>query len=118
MLLQKFSELENKIANMTAISDKIEGLEKELIKRNPTPVERLEMRSLDSFPFSQKLTDYWSDKTGKYDVMGKDKQPNEYTLKKDDIDSDYSDANIKKSFSVPDSEYEEEDIDGYSEEQV
>ena len=64
MLLQKLTDLESRMANMTAISDKIEGLEQEIIKRNPTPVEKLEMRSLSSAPFNQKLTDYWADKEG------------------------------------------------------
>lgn len=117
MLLQKFSELESRIANMTAISDKIEGLEKEIIKRNPTPVEKLEMRSLDSFPFNQKLTDYWAEKEGPYDVMNQ-KKPKEYVLKKDDVDYDYTDASIKKTFSAPDDEYDEDEIDDYQEKDI
>ena len=76
-----------------------EVLEKEIIKRNPTPVEKLEMRSLDSFPFNQKLTDYWAEKEGPYDVMGNDKKK-EYVLTKDDIDADFSPTNIKQSFNV------------------
>ena len=111
MLLQKLSDLESRIASMDAVSAKIETLEKEIIKRNPTPVEKLEMRSLSSFPYSQKLTDYWADKEGAYDVMNK--EPEEYTLTKDEIDTTYSEPDIKKSFGVtPDdeNEYEEEDI--------
>jgi hypothetical protein len=117
MLLQKLSDLENKLTNMTSISDKIETLEKEIIKRNPTPVEKLEMRSLSSFPFNQKLTDYWADKEGAYDVMGKDKENKEYVLTKNDVDSDYSDASIKKSFSSEDNPYDVETIDDYEEEE-
>lgn len=118
ILLNKLSALEVQVANMDRIGAKIEDLEKEIIKRNPTPVEKLEMRSLDSYPYSQKLTDYWADKKGAYDVMdnGQEKKPKEYILTKDDVDSGYSDANIKKSFSVND--YDEEDIDGYSEEEI
>lgn len=107
-LMQKLNDLESRIANMDSVSNKIEALEKEIIKRNPTDVEKLEMRSLSSFPYSQKLTDYWADKEGQYDVMNN--EPEEYTLTKDDVDADYSDANIKKSFSVKPEEYEEEDI--------
>jgi len=114
MLLQKLNDLEARIANMTAISDKIEGLEKEIIKRNPTPVEKLEMRSLSSAPFNQKLTDYWADKEGAYDVM--DKKPKEYILTKNDVDSTYSDAGIRKTFSVEDNPYDEESIKDYDEE--
>ena len=113
MLLQKLSDLETRIASMDAITNKMEGLEKEIVKRNPTPVEKLEMRSLSSFPFNQKLTDYWADKEGQYDVMNKQKK--EYVLTRDDVDADYSEANIKNSFSSQDSPYEEEDIQDYNE---
>jgi hypothetical protein len=40
---------------MDKITNKIENLEQEIIKRNPTEVEKLEMRSLNSFPYSQKI---------------------------------------------------------------
>lgn len=110
MIMQQLKNLEARVANMDKVSGKIEDLEKEIIKRNPTPVEKLEMRSLSSYPYSQKLTDYWADKEGAYDVM--DKQKKEYVLTKDDVDADYSDANIKKSFTVKpeQNDYEEEDV--------
>ena len=108
MLLQKLTDLESRIASMDAVSSKIEALEKEIVKRNPTPVEKLEMRSLSSYPYSQKLTDYWADKEGAYDVM--DNKKDEYTLTQDDIDTTYSEPDIKKSFGVTPDEYEEEDI--------
>jgi hypothetical protein len=117
MLLQKLSDLESRLANMTAITDKIEGLEQEIIKRNPTPVEKLEMRSLSSQPFNQKLTDYWADKEGAYDVMGNN-EPKEYVLKKDDVDATYSDASIQKSFNTNINDFEEEDIPDYDEEDI
>jgi hypothetical protein len=109
-LLQKLSDLEARIARMDAVNAKIEDLEKEIIKRNPTPVEKLEMRSLSSFPYSQKLTDYWADKEGAYDVMGKENEPKEYTLTQDDVDTTYSEPDIKKSFTVNPEDFEEEDI--------
>jgi hypothetical protein len=108
VLMNKLSDLEAKLARMDAVTAKIDGLEKEIIKRNPTPVEKLEMRSLSSYPYSQKLTDYWSDKEGAYDVMHKDDKPKEYVLTKDDINSTYSDSSIRNSFDADD--YEEEDI--------
>lgn len=110
MLLQKFSDLESRVSNITNIANKIENLEQEIIKRNPTPVEKLEMRSLNSYPFNQKLTDYWGEKEGMYDVMGKNEKPKEYILTKDDVDSTYSDSTIKQSFSAPENPYTEEDI--------
>lgn len=108
ILLNKLSDLESRIARMDSVSAKIEELEKEIIKRNPTPVEKLEMRSLSSFPYSQKLTDYWADKEGAYDVM--DNKKEEYVLKQGDIDYDYSEPDIKKSFSINTDDFEEEDI--------
>lgn len=110
MLLQKLSDLETRIANMDAISAKINDLEQEIVKRNPTPVEKLEMRSLSSFPYSQKLTDYWAEKQGQYDVMGKEDKPEEYVLTQDEVDTTYSEPEIKKSFSISKDDYEEEDI--------
>jgi hypothetical protein len=113
LLLQKLTDLESRVANMDKITSKIEGLEKEIIKRNPSPVEKLEMRSLSSFPYSQKLTDYWADKEGAYDVMNNGNKKKEYVLTKDDVDSDYSDSSIKKTFTAG-----PEDNDGYEEEEI
>jgi hypothetical protein len=118
MLLQKLSDLESRIASMDALSTKIEDLEQEIVKRNPTPVEKLEMRSLSSAPFNQKLTDYWADKEGAYDVMGNDKKPKEYVLTKDDVDSTYSDSGIRKTFAIDDNPYDEESIKDYDEEDI
>lgn len=108
-LMQKLSDLEVRLSKMDDVTAKIDGLEKEIIKRNPTPVEKLEMRSLSSYPYSQKLTDYWSEKEGPYDVMNQEKQK-EYVLTKNDVDSNYSDSQIKNSFDAKSNDYEEEDI--------
>jgi hypothetical protein len=110
MLLQKLADLENRLGNMDKVTAKIDALEKEIVKRNPTPVEKLEMRSLDSYPFNQKLTDYWAEKEGPYDVMNKEKEKEEYVLTNDDVDSAYNDVDIKKSFDIEDNPYEEEEI--------
>lgn len=109
-LMNKLADLETRLSRMDSVANKIEDLEKEIVKRNPTPVEKLEMRSLSSYPYNIKLSDYWSEKEGQYDVM--DKQPKEYILTKDDIDNDFSDSKIRDSFDTPleDQEYEEEDI--------
>jgi hypothetical protein len=109
LLMKKLEDLESRIASMDAVSGKIDALEKEIVKRNPTNVEKLEMQSLHSGPYTQKLTDYWADKHGAYDVMGNDKKE-EYVLDKDTVDYDYSENDIKQSFAVKPDEYEEEDI--------
>jgi hypothetical protein len=106
-LLDKFSDLERRVAAMDSISNKIETLEKEIVKRNPTPVEKLEMRSMSSFPYNIKLTDYWKDVNG-YEATSPEKEQ-EFVLTKDDVDSGFSDSSIKSSFNVPD-DYEEEDV--------
>jgi len=106
-LLNKFNDLEQRVAAMDSITSKIDTLEKEIVKRNPTPVEKLEMRSMDSFPYNIKLTDYWKDVPG-YDATS-EKKPEEYILRKDDVDTGIVDASIKKTFDVPE-DYEEEDV--------
>jgi hypothetical protein len=110
-LLQKLTNLEARVASMSKLNDKIDGLEREFIKRNPTPVEKLEMRSLSSAPFNQKLGDYWSEKEGAYDVMNTEKKPKEYILTKDDVNVGYNDATIQKSFSPK--SYDEENLGEY-----
>ena len=92
-LLGNFNSLSDQVTGMDQVIDKIEGLEKEIEKRNPTPVERLEMRSLDSFPYSVKLTDYWADKEGYNDG----EEEKDYTITQKDVD-DYSKTDIEKSF--------------------
>ena len=111
LLLQKLTDLESRISSMDAVSGKIDALEKEIVKRNPTPLEKLDVQVKKSFPYSQRLEDYWADK-GDY-INGEDKEPEEYTLTQDEIDTTYSEPDIKKSFAVrPDDENEftEEDI--------
>jgi len=108
-LLSKLSDLEKRLERMDSLTAKIDGLENEIVKRNPTPVEKLELRSLSSFPYNQKLTDYWGQKHDGYDIGGQEKEK-EYTLTNDDVNYDYSDLNVKQSFSVDDNSYEEEDI--------
>jgi len=104
-LLSMVSKLENQLKSMEQISSKIDSLETELEKRAPTPEEKIEMRSLDSYPYSVKLTDFWSSQEGQYDIVDKeDKEPKEYVLTQDDIDADYSSADVKSSF-------DEEDMD-------
>jgi len=101
-LLSKLGDLESQVTDMDGVINKIDDLEKEIERRNPTPVERLEMRSMDSFPYSVKLTDYWKDKEG-YDTS---EPEDEYTLTQSDVDN-FEDKEIRDSFQVDD----EEEID-------
>lgn len=114
-LMGALDQLDQKMSSMDGITNKIDNLENELEKRAPTPDEKLEMRSLDSYPYNLKLTDFWSEKEGQYDVMGvndkndTEEKSEEYTLTTDDINSDYNETSIKSTFNDS-NEYEEEDI--------
>ena len=106
-LMGMIGNLENQINSMDKISTKIDDLESELQKRAPTPEEKIEMRSLDSYPYNMKLTDFWANQKGQYDIIPDEEK--EYVLDKESIDSDYSDASVKDSFDS-DNDYEEEDF--------
>ena len=111
-LMGMVSKLESQLGDINSIGAKIDNLENELEKRAPTPEEKIEMRSLDSYPYNLKLTDFWKTQDGKYDVMGSEESegtPKEYTLTKDDVDSDYSESQIKGSLDNT-NPYEEEDV--------
>lgn len=113
-LMGMVGKLEAQLNDVNSIGAKIDNLENELEKRAPTPEEKIEMRSLDSYPYNLKLTDFWKTQEGKYDVLSNDEEegtPTEYTLTKDDVDSDYSEAQIKSSLDDTMGGYEEEDID-------
>ena len=101
-LLGKLSDLESQVGGMDQVIGKIDDLEKEIEKRNPTPVERLEMRSMDSFPYSVSLTDFWSDKEG-YEAT---EEETEYTLTQSDVDN-YDKKEIRDSFTSHNEEDEE-----------
>jgi hypothetical protein len=61
------------------------------------------MRSLSSYPYNLKLTDFWSEKEGNYDVMNQDKDgEKEYVLTQDDVDRDFNPMEIKDSFKDED----------------
>jgi len=103
-LTDKLSNLEAQLTKMDTIASKISKLEQDV----KTPEEKLELRSLDSYPFNMKLTDYWNEKAAKnkhYNITGGestiDGEEKEYRLTQKDID-DYNDVDIKKSF-VPES---------------
>ena len=109
-LLGMVDNLESQLSSMSSISNKIDSLENELEKRAPTPEEKIEMRSLDSYPYNLKLTDFWADKDGQYDVMGSNDEveDKEFVLTQKDVDDSYSQGEIKNSFD--ENPYEEEDI--------
>jgi hypothetical protein len=94
-LFKQLGDLETKLHNMDNIVNKLNSLEDKIEKYRPkTPEERLELRSLDSGPYSQKLTDFFVDKQEDMVKSGK----NEYILTTDDVEN-FTDDEIKQSFS-------------------
>jgi hypothetical protein len=93
-LFKHLQDLESKLTNMDQIVNKLNDLEAKVEKyRVKTPEEKLELRSLDSGPFNQKLSDFFEDKEIDLEKSGK----NDYVLTKNDVE-EYSPIDIKKSF--------------------
>ena len=94
-LFGRLDDLAGKLSQMDTVINKIDmlGAKVETMKE-PTPQEKLEMRSLDSYPFSQNPNEFFSQKKLEMDRSGK----NEYIIKKSDI-SDYSDGEMRGSFN-------------------
>jgi hypothetical protein len=79
---------------MDGIMTKLNDLEAKVEKyREKTPQEKLELRTLDSGPFNQKLSQFFDDKEEDMEKTGK----NEYVLTQDEVE-DYSPNEIKKTF--------------------
>jgi hypothetical protein len=93
-LFKHLDDLESKLANMDQIVSKLNDLEAKVEKYRPkTPEEKLELRSLDSGPYNQKLSQFFEDKQEDLEKTGK----NEYILTQDEVE-EYSPIEIKKSF--------------------
>lgn len=93
-LFQHLTDLESKLGEMDGIMTKLNDLEAKVEKyREKTPQERLELRTLDSGPFNQKLSQFFDDKEEDMEKSGK----NEYVLTQDEVE-DYSPNEIKKTF--------------------
>jgi len=94
-VFNKLGELETKLGEMDNVIAKIDQLSSEIEKTRPkTPVEKLELRSLDSYPFSQNPSEFFNNKQEEMRASGK----NEYILTKNDIEN-YGKYEIMKSFN-------------------
>ena len=83
-------------------NSEITDLKAELQKRVPTQTERLNMRSLDTYPYNVSPEDYWKNKEaqGGYEARYDNNQPEEkkeLAITNNDINN-YSDSDIEKSF--------------------
>jgi hypothetical protein len=98
-LFGQINRLESKLAEMDKIFDKLTSMERTIEKyREKTPEEKLELRTYDSYPFNQKLSDFFDDKKVEMEKSGK----NEYVLTTDDI-TEINPDEIKNTFN-PDEE--------------
>jgi hypothetical protein len=94
----KLNDLESKLAQMDQVMAKIDQLGATVEANKPkTEVEKLEMRSLDSFPFNEKPQEFFAHKQGEMRASGK----NEYVLTKDDVEN-YPVDQIRSSFNQED----------------
>lgn len=114
--LDKLDFIQNKLGQIDQITTKIESLENEIEERNPTPVEKLELSSLTSFPYNTKLSNYFDDLNNDIHYQVEPNQitpqnsPNEisnevpseteqtYELSDEDIKNGYNENEIKRSF--------------------
>jgi hypothetical protein len=93
-LFSQLSNLESKLGEMDSIMNKLNSLEMKIEKsREKTPQEKLELRTYDSYPFNQKLSDFFEDKKEDMEKTGK----HDYVLTTDDV-TDLNVADIKNSF--------------------
>lgn len=97
-VIEKFTDA------IEANDQKIEDLKKEFAKRNPTAEETLNLRSLASYPFSERPDEYWKKQQAEHpnynvisnnDVSTADEQK-EFEIKKSDVDN-FSERDILKS---------------------
>jgi hypothetical protein len=107
-LMTKFEALQTSLSKIDTVSNEIQSMKKDI--QSQRPKEKLELRSLDSYPFNVKLTDYWNDEKIKanYEINGgtPDAESPDGEVKVWKLDpneaKDFSTVDIKKSF-VPES---------------
>jgi hypothetical protein len=107
-LFAQIDKLEQKLATMDTIFDKLNAIDSKVEKyREKTPEEKLELRTYDSYPFNQKLSQFFDDKQVEMEKSGK----NDYVLTTDDV------ANINPN-EIKDTFYtSSNDKDDYTDEQ-
>ena len=96
----KLNDLESKLGEMNQVIAKIDELGSKVEQMKPkSPEEKLEMRSLDSYPFNQNPQQFFAQKQPEMQASGK----NEYILTKDD----YSNSMIKDTFKADEEQQDE-----------
>jgi len=93
-LFNQLNDLQSKLGEMDNIMNKLNSLENKIEKyREKTPQEKLELRTYDSYPFNQKLSQFFDDKQEEMEKTGK----NDYVLTSDEV-TDINVNDIKNSF--------------------
>ena len=93
---------------MDQIIDKLNNIETKIEKyRVKSPEEKMELRSLDSGPFNQKLSQFFQEKEDEFEESGKE----QYILTPTEIEN-YSQPEIKRSFSAFEDD-EQNDVSGF-----
>jgi len=96
MMFKQLEGLQSKLSEMEGLVSKLNDIEEKIEKYRPKSAqEKLELRSLDSGPFHQKLTDFFDDKQEDMEKSGK----NEYVLTSDEVEQIVP-SEIKKSFDT------------------
>jgi hypothetical protein len=93
-LFSQLDNLQSKLGEMDNVMNKLNSLEAKIEKyREKTPQEKLELRTYDSYPFNQKLSQFFDDKSEEMEKTGK----NDYVLTSDEV-QDINVNDIKNSF--------------------
>ncbi len=83
--------INNLLSKVDSNNSEIESLKAEFEKRNPTQTEKLNLRSLDSYPFNVKPNEFWAEKAkqGGYETYADNDEPTtkEYVITNDDVDN-------------------------------
>jgi hypothetical protein len=94
MMFKQIEDMQNKLNSMDQVFEKLNSMEDKIEKYRPkTAQEKLELRSLDSGPFNQKLSSFFDDKQDDMEKSGK----NEYVLTSDEVEQIVP-SEIKKTF--------------------
>ena len=95
MMFKQIEDMQSKLNSMDQVFEKLNSMEEKIEQYRPkTAQEKLELRSLDSGPFNQKLSNFFDDKQDDMEKSGK----NEYVLTKSDIEN-YSKEDLSQSFN-------------------
>ena len=94
MMFKQIENMQTKLNDMDQVFEKLNSMEEKIEKYRPkTAQEKLELRSLDSGPINQKLSNFFDDKQEDMEKSGK----NEYVLTSDEVEQIVP-SEIKKTF--------------------